>query len=212
MEKNAALAAFLEKYPALTGVAPALTRLCDMIVETYENGGKLLVCGNGGSAADSEHIVGELMKGFENRRPLPEADREKLRRVPHGEELAEKLQKPLRAISLVSQTGVISAFANDVDPALVYAQQVWGYGDPGDLLLALSTSGNSENVVYAAEAAKALGVKTAAITGEKESALSALCDLTLRLPAQSPKDVQELTMPVYHYFCLAAEGYFFGKY
>ena len=211
MDFNTALTAFLEKYPALNAVKEELIRSYELIVYSYSNRKKVLVCGNGGSAADSEHIVGELMKGFEKRRPLPDSDRRLLEKTPHGAELAEKLQKPLRAISLVSQSGVISAFANDVDPAMVFAQQVWGYGDEGDVLIALSTSGNSKNVVFAAEAAKALGVKTIAITGEKESALSSLCDITLRLPAQSPKDVQELTLPVYHFLCLAVENSFFTE-
>ena len=211
MDFNTALTAFLEKYPALNAVKEELIRSYELIVYSYSSRKKVLVCGNGGSAADSEHIVGELMKGFEKHRPLPESDRRLLEKTPHGAELAEKLQKPLRAISLVSQSGVISACANDVDPALVFAQQVWGYGDEGDVLIALSTSGNSKNVVYAAEAAKALGVKTIAITGEKESALSSLCDITLRLPAQSPKDVQELTLPVYHFLCLAVENSFFTE-
>lgn len=211
MDFNTALTAFLEKYPALNAVKGELIRSYELIVNAYRRNKKVLVCGNGGSAADSEHIVGELMKGFEKHRPLPESDRRLLEKTPHGAELAEKLQKPLRAISLVSQSGVISAFANDVDPAMVFAQQVWGYGDEGDVLIALSTSGNSKNVVYAAEAAKALGVKTIAITGEKESALSSLCDITLRLPAQSPKDVQELTLPVYHFLCLAVENSFFTE-
>lgn len=211
MDFDILLAAFLEKYPALNAVKEELIRSYELIVYSYSNRKKVLVCGNGGSAADSEHIVGELMKGFEKHRPLPESDRRLLEKTPHGAELAEKLQKPLRAISLVSQSGVISAFANDVDPAMVFAQQVWGYGDEGDVLIALSTSGNSKNVVFAAEAAKALGVKTIAITGEKESALSSLCDITLRLPAQSPKDVQELTLPVYHFLCLAVENSFFTE-
>lgn len=211
MDFNTALTAFLEKYPALNAVKGELIRSYELIVNAYRRNKKVLVCGNGGSAADSEHIVGELMKGFEKHRPLPESDRRLLEKTPHGAELAEKLQKPLRAISLVSQSGVISAFANDVDPAMVFAQQVWGYGDEGDVLIALSTSGNSKNVVFAAEAAKALGVKTIAITGEKESALSSLCDITLRLPAQSPKDVQELTLPVYHFLCLAVENSFFTE-
>ena len=200
-----------ERYPSLQREKEHIAKAYELLKASYDGGGKLLVAGNGGSCADSEHIVGELMKGFEKHRPLPESDRRLLEKTPHGAELAERLQKPLRAISLVSQSGVISAFANDVDPALVFAQQVWGYGDEGDVLIALSTSGNSKNVVYAAEAAKALGVKTIAITGEKESALSSLCDITLRLPEQSPKDVQELTLPVYHFLCLAVENSFFTE-
>lgn len=211
MDTDLALAAFLKKYPQLAPCRSEIETARTALIDAYRQGKKTLVCGNGGSAADSEHIVGELMKGFEKRRPLSASDRLLLKDLPHGEELASKLQTPLRAISLVSQSGVISAFANDVDPALVYAQQVWGYGDEGDILIALSTSGNSNNIIYAAEAAKARGLKTLSITGSKDSPLSALCDISLRLPAQSPKDVQELTLPVYHFLCLSVEDRFFSE-
>lgn len=204
------LESFLEKYPSLRIVEKEITAAYDCFIEAYTAGRKTLVCGNGGSAADSEHIVGELMKGFEKRRPVSPEEKELFSSVPHGKTISEKLQKPLRAISLVSQSGVISAFANDVDADLVYAQQVFGYADKGDVLIALSTSGNSKNVVYAAETAKAVGTKTIAVTGRKESDLSSICDITIRLPAQSPKDVQEMTLPVYHFLCLAVENHFFN--
>ncbi|MBQ6019927.1 MAG: SIS domain-containing protein [Clostridia bacterium] len=209
MDFNQLLSAFLAKYPSLSGVGADISAVYDAMVRTYRHNGKIMVCGNGGSAADSEHIVGELMKGFEKRRPLSAGDKKAFAELPHGDLISEKLQKPLCAISLVSQCGVISAFANDVDAGLVYAQQVYGYARENDLLIALSTSGNSKNIVYAAETAKALDLTTVAITGEKESDLSEICDVTVRLPAQSPKDVQELTLPVYHFLCLAVEEFFF---
>ncbi|MBR1812063.1 MAG: SIS domain-containing protein [Clostridia bacterium] len=201
---------FIMKYNALESTKTEIRHVYEFMIETYQGGGKLLACGNGGSAADSEHIVGELMKGFQKPRALTQGDKARFLAVPHGARLAQCLQTPLPAISLVSQTGLITAVANDTDPALVFAQQVFGYGRAGDLLLALSTSGNSENVVCAAAAAKALGLRAAAITGRQDSQLSALCDHTIRLPADTPADVQELTLPVYHFLCAATEEYFFG--
>ena len=167
------------------------------------------MCGNGGSAADSEHIVGELMKGFNLRRPMPQELKNKFAQVENGEHIADTLQMPLRAISLASQVGVMTAFANDCDADLIFAQQILGYGDEGDILIALSTSGNSKNVVYAAETAKVLGVKVLALTGGKESKLSALSDITVKLPEYTPFEVQELTLPVYHALCAAVEAEFF---
>ena len=154
--------------------------------------------------------MGELMKGFESRRSLPYSIKEKFSSVPHGDFISGNLQGALCAISLVSQPGLISAFANDAVPELVYAQQVLGYGKEGDVLIALSTSGNSANVVYAAETAKALGLTVVAITGKSGGKLSEISDVTVKLPADKPKDVQELTLPVYHFLCLSLEQFFFG--
>lgn len=182
-----------------------------MTVSCYRNGGKVLVCGNGGSAADSEHIVGELMKGFNLRRPVPQEIKDKFADASDGERIVSALQMPLRAISLASHIGLMTAFANDCDADMIFAQQVLGYGDCGDVLIALSTSGNSKNVVYAAETAKAVGVKTLAITGGKDSRLSEICDVTIKLPRYTPFEVQELTLPVYHALCAAVENEFFGE-
>ena len=169
-------------------------------------------CGNGGSAADSEHITGELMKGFILKRPLPEKEKALFDGIENGREIADKLQKGIRCISLVSQSGVISAFANDIDPALVYAQQVYAYAkNPADVLIALSTSGNSENIVNAVKAARAAGIKSISITGEKESRLSKLSDVTITLPTTITYEVQELTLPVYHALCAAVEGALFSE-
>lgn len=200
-----------ETYPQLTGCKDDIISAFEMIADCYKNGGKILVCGNGGSAADSEHIVGELMKGFNLKRPVPAELREKFEKFENGGHIADTLQMPLRAISLVSHTGLMTAFANDCDADLVFAQQVLGYGDSGDILIALSTSGNSKNVVYAAETAKALGVQVLSITGGKDSRLSALGDVTVKLPKYTPFEVQELTLPVYHALCAAVEAEFFGE-
>lgn len=200
-----------ETYSQLEGCKDDIISAFEMIVNCYKNGGKILVCGNGGSAADSEHIVGELMKGFNLKRPVPDELREKFEKFENGGHIADTLQMPLRAVSLVSHTGLMTAFANDCDADLVFAQQVLGYGDSGDILIALSTSGNSKNVVYAAETAKALGVKVLSITGGKDSKLSALGDVTVKLPKYTPFEVQELTLPVYHALCAAVEAEFFGE-
>lgn len=200
-----------ESYPAIADCRADVEAACNMIVDCYNNKDKVLVCGNGGSAADSEHIVGELMKGFNLKRPMPECLKAKFDGFENGRHIADTLQMPLRAISLVSHTGLMTAFSNDCDADLIFAQQVLGFGDEGDVLIALSTSGNSKNVVYAAETAKALGLKVLSITGGKDSKLSALSDVTIKLPRFTPFEVQELTLPVYHALCAAVEDKFFEE-
>lgn len=199
-------------YPALISVKEDITAAFELLLDCYNNGGKTLCCGNGGSAADSEHIVGELMKGFNLRRPLTHEQKAAFATVDGGEKMAEKLQTPLRSIALTVHSGLISAFANDVDASLVFAQQVLGYADaPSDVLIALSTSGNSVNVVNAAKAANAVGIRVLSITGGKDSKLSALSDVCLKLPAFTPYEVQELTLPVYHALCAGLEKAFFTE-
>lgn len=198
-----------ESYPALAGCKTDIEAACGMLINCYKTDKKVLVCGNGGSAADSEHIVGELMKGFNLKRPMPDKLKKKFADFENGEHIADTLQMPLRAISLVSHTGLMTAFGNDCDADLIFAQQVLGFGDENDVLIALSTSGNSKNVVYAAETAKALGLKVLSITGGKDSKLSALSDVTVMLPKFTPFEVQELTLPVYHALCAAVEAEFF---
>ena len=198
-----------ESYPALAGCKADIETACEMLIECYKNNKKVLVCGNGGSAADSEHIVGELMKGFNLKRPMPDELKKKFAGFENGEHIADTLQMPLRAISLVSHTGLMTAFSNDCDADLIFAQQVLGFGNGNDVLIALSTSGNSKNVVYAAETAKALGLKVLSVTGGKDSKLSALSDITVKLPKYTPFEVQELTLPVYHALCAAVEAEFF---
>lgn len=189
-----------ERYPTLEKCRCAISAAVDMLIAAYVNGGKVLVCGNGGSASDAEHIVGELLKKFKKHRDVPESVAEKLR-----PELAAKLEGSLPAISLVSMSGIITAFANDVAWETAFAQQVLGLGKPGDVLIALSTSGNSANCVAAAEVMKAVGGKTIAFTGMKESKLSEICDATIRVPETETFKVQELHLPVYHALCAAVE-------
>jgi len=192
-----------QRYPELSCCEAEIQAALDLMISTYKSGGKVLACGNGGSAADCEHIVGELMKGFMLKREVCDEN------IP--EDLKCNLQRALPAISLPAQSAVISAFANDVEPSMAYAQLVYGYGKPEDLLICISTSGNSKNIVNAARVAKSLGVKTLALTGEKESMLSELCDVTVKVPETETYKVQELHLPVYHFLCAQVEKSFFGK-
>ncbi len=192
-----------ERYPALKACEENIKKALELMVQTYEQGGKILICGNGGSAADSEHIVGELMKGFLLKRPVEDE------RIP--EELRCRLQGSLPAISLPSQISVLSAFINDEDPEMLYAQLVYGYARENDLVIGISTSGNSANIVNALRVAKALGSKTLALTGEKPSKLSELCDVTINAPSSETFKIQEYHLPIYHYLCAAVENNFFTK-
>ena len=186
-----------------------LEKAFSLIKDTYKNGGKLLVCGNGGSAADSEHIVGELMKGFMLNRKIPAEARQKFKATENGDYISNNLQGALPAISLVSQSAIISAFANDVAADMAFAQQVYGYGKPGDSFLGLSTSGNAKNVIYAAETAKALGLHTIALTGQTGGHLQNICDVTIKAPSQSTPIIQEYHLPIYHKLCMMLEAEFF---
>lgn len=191
-----------EKYTALEECREDIEKALELILHTYQNGGKVLVCGNGGSAADSEHIVGELMKGFLLKRPVTDE------RIP--ERLRMGLQGSLPAISLPSQCAILSAFINDVDPEMMYAQLVYGYAKENDLVIGLSTSGNSKNVVNAIEVAKCLGVKQLSLTGKNESRMSELSDVTIKVPETETYKVQEYHLPVYHYLCAEVERILFA--
>lgn len=199
-------------YPALLPCRTDIEKAYALLLNAAKEKALIMTCGNGGSAADSEHIVGELMKGFNLMRPLSEKEKSAFADTEGGNEIADKLQGAIRAISLVSQTGLISAFANDIDASLVFAQQVWAYASSGnDVLIALSTSGNSKNVVSAAKTAKAKGIRTLAVTGEKNSRLSDIADVTIKLPAGTPFEVQEYTLPVYHALCAMLEAELFER-
>lgn len=202
----------MERYPALESCKADIEHAAELMLSAYRAGGKIMVCGNGGSCADSDHIVGELMKGFLQKRPMNQAQREAFSNTlgDDAKELVEKLQGGIPAISLPAQGAVLSAFANDVDAELMYAQLVFGYARKGDLLIGLSTSGNSKNVVAAAKVAKALGLSTLALTGSSESKLSTICDCTVRVPETETFKVQELHLPVYHYLCAYLEQVIFG--
>ncbi len=179
----------------------------EIIIKSFKNKGKLLCCGNGGSAADCEHIVGELMKGF----VLPRNLSEELVNEIGDLELSNSLQYGLPAISLVSHTALSTAFSNDQLPSAVFAQQVLGYGNKEDVLLCISTSGNSLNCVYAAKVARALNIKVIALTGEKDSKLKELSDVTIQAPSKDTYRIQEYHLPIYHTMCLVIENEFFGN-
>lgn len=198
------------RYPQLNGCRKDIEQSIVILKDCFRQGGKLLVCGNGGSSADSDHIVGELMKGFLKKRPLTAETRLKLINAGIDEITASGLQGALPAISLTSQTALTSAFGNDADPETVYAQEVYGYGRPGDALMCISSSGNSENIVRAAKTASAIGLYTVALTGREESRLSDICDVTVKVPETETYRVQELHLPVYHYICSRLEEIFFG--
>ncbi len=178
----------------------------------YRNKGKVLICGNGGSAADSEHIVGELMKGFLLKREIPDEHKNRLKLAfpDQWEYLSDKLQGALPAISLVSQVALSTAIANDVDQDMVFAQQVYGYGREGDVLICISTSGNSGNVVNAARVASAFGLKAIGMTGNSGGELNKLCDVVIRVPECETYKVQEYHISVYHALCAMLEAEFFG--
>ena len=172
-----------------------------------------MVCGNGGSAADSEHIVGELMKGFTLPRKVPAEMSKKFTQVDNdlGNVLTENLQEALPSIALTTHAALSTAFMNDCQPVLVFAQQVYGYAQEGDCFLGISTSGNSQNVLYAAVVAKAQGLSLIGLTGAKQNKLEKYCDVCIHVPETETYKIQELHLPIYHCICLMLEDYFFGN-
>ncbi len=203
----------ITRYPALAPCKDDIALAAQTLINCYKKGGKLLICGNGGSCADSDHIVGELLKGFLKKRPLSdEQKREMKANYPDiSDDVLEKLQGSLPAIALPSITALNTAFCNDVDPALMYAQSVVGLGNPGDMLIAISTSGNSVNAVGAAKVAKALGLTVVALTGKGGGKLGEIADIAVRVPETETFKIQELHLPVYHYICAAVEAEFFAE-
>lgn len=202
----------VERYPSLESAKNDIVAAYLLLEESYKNGGKLLVAGNGGSAADAEHIVGELMKGFKLPRK-PEADfAEKLveENQELGSVLAENLQGALPAIALDGHPALSTAYMNDCEPLLCFAQQVNGYGKSGDVFLGISTSGNSKNVLYAATTAHAKGMKVIGLTGAKGSKLRDMSDVCIKAPQTETYMIQELHLPIYHCLCLMLEDKFFA--
>jgi D-sedoheptulose 7-phosphate isomerase len=189
----------------------SLKAAVEKLIASYDVGGTLLICGNGGSAADCEHIVGELMKGFCRRRPLTADDKNKLAAVSGDDAalLADKLQYGLPALSLVSHSALITAIANDLDGSLIFAQQVWALGKAGDVLLAISTSGNSRNILLAAKAARAKDMAVIGLTGAGGGQLAPLCDVLIDVPSDNVARIQELHLPIYHEICRQLEAHYF---
>ena len=201
------------RYPVLEPCRESIRQAYQALEECCLAGGKLLVAGKGGSAADSDHIVGELMKGFVKKRPLPDSLVQALKEADpqRGAELSQKLQGALPAIALTNHVALSSAFANDVDGILSYAQQVNGYGNRGDVFLGISTSGNAENVMYAAVTARAKGMKIIGLTGRDGGKLGAFADISIVVPKQETYQIQELHLPVYHALCLMLEKRFYDR-
>lgn len=208
-----AIAQLIGKYPDLAPVQKDIYDAYVKMKESFEVGGKLLVCGNGGSSSDSDHIVGELMKGFLSKRPLPANERERFseRFGEEGADLANLLQGSLPTIGLSSHAALVSAVANDTDPSMVYAQQVYGYGKANDILFGISTSGNSQNVIRAIQVAKVKGLATIGLTGATGGRMKALCDIAICVPYVSTPDVQERHLPIYHALCIAIEEALFAS-
>jgi D-sedoheptulose 7-phosphate isomerase len=216
MSQSGWFTSLFERYPELRSIAAQLDEAFDLLVRTYEARGTVYVGGNGGSAADAEHIVGELMKGMERHRSVTPNIRSALAATAPAEladdaaYLADRLEEALRAVSLNSQIGLLSAVANDTGADMSIAQQVYGYGRPGDAFWALSTSGRSRNIVLGALVAKAAGVAVLALTGEPGEPLGGLADVWVRVPAGNVARAQELHLAVYHALCGALEEQFFG--
>lgn len=210
---NEILGSLFFTYPNLYGCDEGIRDAIKSILQCHMAGKKLLICGNGGSASDTEHIVGELMKGFLLPRIIPQDMKSQLQeKYPdHAEYLIGTLQESVKAISLVSQSALMTAFSNDQGADAVFAQQVYGYGESGDILIAISTSGNSKNVIYATEIAKLKGMKVILLSGESGGRLKRLCDINIRVPTNETYRIQEYHLPIYHCICACVENELFGE-
>lgn len=203
----------IERYPVLNNCKSSVIDAYLLLEECYKNDHKLLIAGNGGSAADSEHIAGELMKRFKIFRPVPKEFAMKLKKIDpiRGEKLAKNLECGLMAIPLVAHEALTTAYINDVDGTGVFAQQLYGFGRPGDVFLAISTSGNSKNIIDATVVARALGLKIIGLTGATGGELTQIADISIKVPETETFMIQELHLPIYHCLCLMLEEYFFGE-
>jgi len=213
MNKNSFLDLLCDRYPALTDLRSPIESAAGIIIDCYSAGGKLLVCGNGGSSSDADHIVGELMKSFELERPLQESLKTVLISSygVRGKYLSNNLERGLPAISLSAHGALSTAVANDVGADLVFAQQVCVYGKVNDVLIALSSSGNSRNVIDACITAGAMNIKTIGITGKTGGKMKQFCNILINVPESRTAWVQELHLPVLHTLCLIVENHFYGK-
>lgn len=210
---NKHIETLVSRYPTLVCCMKSIQKAYDILCQAYTDRHKLLVCGNGGSASDSEHIVGELMKEFKLKREVFKSQAEAMKQIDPelGTVLAEHLQGALPAISLTGHSSLTTAFMNDSLPELIFAQQVNGYGKPGDVLMGISTSGNSSNVLYAAVTAKSKGLHVIGLTGQRPCKLAQLADVCIQVPETETYKIQELHLPVYHCLCMMLEEHFFGN-
>lgn len=211
MKNDKILDQLCERYPSLSDLKDRIAEAAGMIIDCYTRGGKLLVCGNGGSSSDSDHFAAELMKSFESRRPLDESLKKRFTEISgsRGKILAEKLEHSLPAISLPSNTALTTAISNDIDPSMIFAQQIIGFGNEGDVFIGISTSGNSQNVVDACITARTLNLNVIGITGITGGKMKQYCDLLINVPETRTAWVQELHLPVLHAICLIVEDHFY---
>lgn len=202
----------IQRYPKLEEIVPSIIAAYEVMQSVYEHDGKLLVAGNGGSAADSEHITGELMKRFKISRTVTSDFAEKLCSIDsvRGPQLVKNLERGLMAIPLVAHEALTTAYINDTDGYGVFAQQLFGFGRTGDVFLGISTSGNSQNIMNAVVVAKALGIKVIGLTGADGGELARIAEVAVRAPETETYMIQELHLPIYHCWCLMLEDYFFG--
>lgn len=205
----------VSRYPKLNSIKESIQETYNALVLAFTNGSKLLVAGNGGSAADSEHIVGELMKSFIRPRPLADEFINELSRLTGGtnndiyQYLYNSLQNALPAIALTNHSALSSACINDINGTITYAQQILGWGKKGDVFLGISTSGNAKNIIYAAITAKAKGLSVIALTGNTGGKLAKIADAAIIVPETETYKIQELHLPIYHTICIMLENYFF---
>jgi len=211
MKEEDILNEMINRYPALESCKNDIREACRMVIDCYSKHGKLLLCGNGGSCSDADHIVGELMKSFEKIRPIDKNLENSLKSVSgeRGAFIASRLQNALPAISLNAHAALYSAISNDIDASLVFAQQIVGYGEKDDVLIAMSTSGNSQNIIDAAITAKAKGLAVVGLTGQNGGKMKQYCDIAICVPATGTPEIQEFHLPIYHTICRIAEKRFF---
>ena len=205
------MANLIERFKELEPIKGNIDLAIEAIINCYKNGNKVLIAGNGGSACDSEHIAGELLKSFVKKRPIKEEIRKELLSFEGGEYIADNLEAPLRAIALTSHMGLSTAYLNDRDPYLIFAQQLLAFGDSGDIFIAISTSGNAKNIIHACKVAKAMGIKIISFTNNNGGKLAEMADIAIKAPAKETYIAQEYHEAIYHEICIRVEEYFFKE-
>ncbi|WP_157143883.1 SIS domain-containing protein [Brachyspira pilosicoli] len=205
------MANLIERFKDLEPIKGNIDLAIESIISCYKNGNKVLIAGNGGSACDSEHIAGELLKSFVKKRPIKEEIRKGLLSMEDGEYIADNLEAPLRAIALTSHMGLSTAYLNDRDPYLIFAQQLLGFGDKGDIFIAISTSGNAKNIIHACKVAKAMGIKIISFTNNHGGKLAEMADIAIQAPSKETYIAQEYHEAIYHEICIRVEEYFFKE-
>lgn len=205
------MANLIERFRELEPIKSNIDLAIEAIINCYKNGNKVLIAGNGGSACDSEHIAGELLKSFVKKRPIKEEIRKELLNFEDGEYIADNLEAPLRAIALTSHMGLSTAYLNDRAPYLIFAQQLLAFGDKGDVFIAISTSGNAKNIIHASKVAKAMGIKIISFTNNNGGKLAEMADIAIKAPSKETYIAQEYHEAIYHEICIRVEEYFFKE-